>query len=85
MQIVVWLILQKLRSRLYLTVTYFSATSNGLKIIAIFGRILKLDVREADYSFVDMAIYPWIRGHKLQGQDLDIFPYLKRWFFELDD
>ena len=55
MQIVFWLILQKLRSRLYLTVTYFSATSNGLKIITIFGRILKLDVREADYSFVDIV------------------------------
>ena len=38
-----------------MTVTYFSATSNGLKIITIFGRILKLDVREADYSFVDIV------------------------------
>jgi GSH-dependent disulfide-bond oxidoreductase len=33
-----------------------------------------------DYSIADMAIYPWIVPHKRQGQNLDEFPYLKRWF-----
>jgi GSH-dependent disulfide-bond oxidoreductase len=33
-----------------------------------------------DYSIADMACYPWIVGHKNQGQDLDKFPHLKRWF-----
>jgi GST-like protein len=33
-----------------------------------------------DYSIADMAAYPWIVPHKNQGQDLDTFPHLKRWF-----
>jgi GST-like protein len=32
------------------------------------------------YSVADMASYPWIVPHKRQGQDLDDFPHLKRWF-----
>ena len=27
-----------------------------------------------------MAIYPWIVPHEAQGQDLNDFPNLKRWF-----
>ena len=32
------------------------------------------------YSIADMACYPWIVPHELQGQRLDDFPHLKRWF-----
>ena len=32
------------------------------------------------YSIADMACYPWIVPHKKQGQSLDDFPHLKRWF-----
>ncbi len=46
-----------------------------------------LDKRLADrafvageYSIADMAIYPWIVPHAAQGQDLNAFPNLKRWF-----
>jgi GSH-dependent disulfide-bond oxidoreductase len=33
-----------------------------------------------DYSIADMAIYPWIVPYERQGQNLDDFPKLKRWF-----
>lgn len=33
-----------------------------------------------DYSIADMACYPWIVPHERQGQRLDHFPHLKRWF-----
>jgi GST-like protein len=36
-----------------------------------------------DYSIADMASYPWIVAHKAQGQNLDDFPHLKRWFEEI--
>jgi len=32
------------------------------------------------YSIADMACWPWIVPHKNQGQDLDDFPHVKRWF-----
>lgn len=32
------------------------------------------------YSIADMAIYPWIVPHERQGQRLEDFPGLKRWF-----
>jgi GST-like protein len=47
-----------------------------------------LDQRLADrpfvageaYSIADMASYPWIVPYENQGQDLEDFPNLKRWF-----
>lgn len=33
-----------------------------------------------DYSIADMACYPWIVPHEAQGQSLDDFPNVKRWF-----
>ena len=33
-----------------------------------------------DYSIADMACIGWVKPYKNQGQDLDEFPNLKRWF-----
>jgi GSH-dependent disulfide-bond oxidoreductase len=32
------------------------------------------------YSIADMAAYPWIVPYEMQGQNLNDFPHLKRWF-----
>jgi len=32
------------------------------------------------YSIADMTIYPWIVPHERQGQKLEDFPHVKRWF-----
>src|SRR5690606_12367728 len=33
-----------------------------------------------DYSIADMACIGWVKPYKRQGQDLDNFPHVKRWF-----
>ena len=33
-----------------------------------------------DYSIADMAIFPWCRLYKRQGQEIGNFPSVKRWF-----
>jgi GSH-dependent disulfide-bond oxidoreductase len=50
-----------------------------------------LDSRLADrefvadeYSIADMACWPWIKPYKGQGQNLDDFVHLKRWFLEVN-
>ena len=36
-----------------------------------------------EYSIADMASYPWIVPYERQGQNLNDFPHLKRWFQEI--
>lgn len=37
------------------------------------------------YTIADIAIYPWIVPHEKQGQRLESFPHLKRWFHMLSE
>jgi GSH-dependent disulfide-bond oxidoreductase len=37
------------------------------------------------YSIADMAIYPWVVPYERQGQKLEDFPQLKRWFEAIRD
>ena len=37
----------------------------------------------SEYTIADMISYPWTVRYESYGQDLDEFPYLKRWFDEL--
>jgi GSH-dependent disulfide-bond oxidoreductase len=36
-----------------------------------------------DYSIADVACYPWIVPYERQGQRLEDFPHLRRWFEEI--
>ena len=51
------------------------------RLYGVLNRHLKGRDFVADtYSIADMACYPWIVMHDRQGQNLDDFPDLKRWF-----
>ena len=43
-------------------------------------RLAGRDYIAGDYSIADMACYPWIVPHAAQGQRLEDFPNLHRWF-----
>ena len=43
-------------------------------------RLADREFAAGEYSIADMACYPWIVLHERQGQNLDDFPNLKRWF-----
>ena len=38
-----------------------------------------------EYSIADMAVYPWLRGYERQGQKLEDYPNLKRWYEGLSE
>ena len=43
-------------------------------------RLAARDHLVGGYSIADMAVFPWIRLHRRQGQALEDYPRLKRWF-----
>jgi GST-like protein len=56
-------------------------TKETARLYAVLNkRLADREFVAGDYSIADMAIYPWIVPHKKQGQNLDDFPQLKRWF-----
>ena len=56
-------------------------TSEAGRLYGVMDR--RLEEREylaGEYSIADMASWPWIIHHENQGQDLNTFPNLKKWF-----
>lgn len=43
-------------------------------------RLADREFLAGEYSIADMASWPWVVPFKNQGQSLDEFPHLKRWF-----
>lgn len=43
-------------------------------------RLADREFLAGDYSIADMAAYPWVVPHEAQGQKLEDFPNLRRWF-----
>jgi GSH-dependent disulfide-bond oxidoreductase len=43
-------------------------------------RLADREFLAGNYSIADMASFPWVVPHTRQGQNLDDFPHLKRWF-----
>ncbi len=43
-------------------------------------RLSEVEYLAGDYSIADIATFPWLRTHEWQGQNIEDFPNLKRWF-----
>ncbi len=43
-------------------------------------RLGEADYLAGDYSIADMAVYPWLRPYRWQGQELSEFANLPRWY-----
>jgi GST-like protein len=43
-------------------------------------RLAEVPYLAGDYSIADMAVFPWLRSYERQGQKLEDYPNLKRWF-----
>jgi GSH-dependent disulfide-bond oxidoreductase len=47
-------------------------------------RLGEVEYLAGDYSIADMATFPWLRSYERQGQRLEDYPNLKRWFEKID-
>ncbi len=43
-------------------------------------RVDEVPYLAGEYSIADIATYPWLVPHSMQGQELDQYPNLKKWF-----
>jgi GST-like protein len=47
-------------------------------------RLAEVPYLAGEYSIADMAVFPWILPYERQGQKLEDYPNLKRWFDAID-
>jgi len=56
-------------------------TREASRLYAVLERRLQEAEYLADaYSLADMAVFPWIRPYRWQGQDLGDYPAIRRWY-----
>ena len=56
-------------------------TNEAKRLYGVVDRRLgEADFLAGGYSIADMAVFPWIRPYERQGQKLEDFVHLKRWF-----
>ena len=59
-------------------------TNEAKRIYAVIDKRLgEAKYLAGDYSIADIATYPWLVPHSMQGQNLEDFPNLKKWYDEL--
>jgi GSH-dependent disulfide-bond oxidoreductase len=60
-------------------------TNEAARLYGVMNRRLgEVEYLAGPYSIADIACFPWIRPWKRQGQNLDDYPNLKRWFEAID-
>lgn len=56
-------------------------TSEATRLYRVLDKQLgEAEFLAGDYSIADMAVYPWLRPHQWQGQDISAWPNLQRWY-----
>jgi GST-like protein len=60
-------------------------TNEASRLYNVIDRRLKeVEYLAGDYSIADIATFPWLRSWERQGQKLDDYPNLKKWFEKID-
>jgi len=56
-------------------------TNEAARLYGVLDRRLAgRDFVAGEYSIADIAIFPWLRSHERQGQRIEDFPHVRRWF-----
>jgi GST-like protein len=59
-------------------------TNEAARLYGVMNRRLsEVEHFVGEYSIVDMSVYPWVDSHEKQGQRMENFPNLKRWYEEV--
>lgn len=60
-------------------------TNEVNRLYGVLDRALQgRDYVAGEYSIADMAMWPWVQPHERQGQNLNDFPAIKRWYSAME-